>query len=81
MMECTDKLGGGTACSGGVIWMRDNPYIAEERIADSREEGFMYLRGISAASHEDWSEWPHRTSYSRSYGWRSGIPRLGHVAC
>lgn len=53
MVERAPKLGGGTAYSGGLIWMPNNRYMAEAGIPDSREEALTHLRRISGGKHDE----------------------------
>ena len=43
LLEKTDKVGGSSALSGGVLWLPNNPLMAREGIRDSREAGLRYL--------------------------------------
>ncbi len=43
MVESTDKWGGSTAMSGGGLWLPDNPLMARDGVADSRDEALTYL--------------------------------------
>jgi len=43
VLEKTDKVGGSTAMSGGVLWIPDNPLMKRAGIADSYERGLEYL--------------------------------------
>lgn len=43
ILEKTDKIGGSTAMSGGVLWIPNNPLIAREGLSDSEEAGRRYL--------------------------------------
>jgi 3-oxosteroid 1-dehydrogenase len=43
VLEKTDKIGGNTALSGGVIWVPNNPLMAREGDPDSSEEALTYL--------------------------------------
>lgn len=43
ILEKTDKWGGTTACSGGGMWVPNHPLMAENGMADSREESWDYL--------------------------------------
>ncbi|MBV9509633.1 MAG: FAD-binding protein, partial [Caulobacteraceae bacterium] len=44
VLEKTDKVGGSTAMSGGVIWMPNHPLQAEAGVDDSYEKGLAYLQ-------------------------------------
>ncbi len=46
LLECTDKLGGGTAYSGGMVWVANNHHMKELSIDDSREDALAYLHSI-----------------------------------
>ena len=43
VLEKTDKVGGSTAMSGGVLWIPNNPLLKRDGIADSYERGLEYL--------------------------------------
>lgn len=47
LLEKSDKIGGTSAWSGGMVWIPNNPYMAEAGIADSREEALLYLNSLS----------------------------------
>jgi 3-oxosteroid 1-dehydrogenase len=43
ILEKTDKVGGSTSMSGGVLWIPNHPLQAEAGVADSYEQGLAYL--------------------------------------
>lgn len=43
VLEKTDKVGGSTAMSGGVLWVPAHPLQAREGVDDSYEQGLAYL--------------------------------------
>lgn len=43
ILEKTDKIGGSTAMSGGLLWIPANPLMEREGVADSIEAGRRYL--------------------------------------
>ncbi|MGF7150175.1 3-oxosteroid 1-dehydrogenase [Sphingomonas zeicaulis] len=43
ILEKTDKLGGSTAMSGGVLWIPNNHLLKRKGIADSHEAGRTYM--------------------------------------
>ncbi len=43
VLEKQDLVGGSTAISGGVLWIPDNPLMAEEGVADSYERARTYF--------------------------------------
>ena len=45
--------GGSTAISGGIFWVPNNRYMAEEGIRDSREEALTYLRLTAQGQADD----------------------------
>jgi succinate dehydrogenase/fumarate reductase flavoprotein subunit len=47
LFEKADRVGGTAAWSGGMVWIPDNPHMAEAGIADSRDEALCYLRSLS----------------------------------
>ncbi len=46
VIEKTDKFGGTTAMSGGVVWIPNNDQMAAVNIPDSEEDGFKYLNNL-----------------------------------
>lgn len=46
VVEKENLVGGSTAMSGGVIWLPDNPLMAEEGVADSVEQGLEYFESV-----------------------------------
>lgn len=46
VIEKTDKFGGTTALSGGVIWIPDNDDMKSQGIDDSVEDALSYLRAV-----------------------------------
>lgn len=53
ILEKAATLGGGTAFSGGVIWIPCNHHMAEAGIPDSREAALQYVRGLSMGRHNE----------------------------
>ena len=47
IFEKASVLGGTSAMSGGMIWIPGNYHMAEQGIADSREEALTYLASLS----------------------------------
>jgi len=47
IVEKSDRWGGSTAMSGGVVWMPVNPDMGARGIADDREAALTYLREIT----------------------------------
>ena len=43
ILEKTDKFGGSTAMSGGVLWVPNNHILKRKGIADSHEAGRAYM--------------------------------------
>jgi 3-oxosteroid 1-dehydrogenase len=43
LLEKTPLIGGSSVLSGGVLWLPNNPLMAREGVADSREDGLRYL--------------------------------------
>jgi 3-oxosteroid 1-dehydrogenase len=43
VLEKTDKVGGSTAMSGGVLWVPNHPLQKRAGVADSYEQGMAYL--------------------------------------
>lgn len=46
VVEKTDRWGGSTAMSGGVLWMPNNPVMQREGVADSLDSGLDYLDSL-----------------------------------
>jgi 3-oxosteroid 1-dehydrogenase len=46
VIEKTDKYGGNTAMSGGVIWVPNSHLMAAKGLQDSAEKGFQYLKSL-----------------------------------
>jgi len=53
VLEKADELGGGTALSGGVIWIPFNDHMLEKGIPDSREDALTYVRRLSMGHHDE----------------------------
>ena len=53
LLEKSDALGGGTALSGGVLWIPYNHHMLEDGIPDSREEAMTHIRRISLGRHDE----------------------------
>ena len=53
LLEKSDHLGGGTALSGGVLWIPCNDHIAAEGLSDSREEALTHIRRTSLGRHDE----------------------------
>jgi 3-oxosteroid 1-dehydrogenase len=47
ILEKSDKIGGSTSLSGGVLWMPNNSLMAREGIADSPEDAWTYLEACA----------------------------------
>lgn len=45
LLEKSEFLGGGTALSGGVLWIPFNHIMLEQGYSDSREEALTHIRG------------------------------------
>jgi 3-oxosteroid 1-dehydrogenase len=46
ILEKTDKFGGSTAMSGGVLWVPNHPLQKREGVVDSEEAGRIYLDAV-----------------------------------
>jgi succinate dehydrogenase/fumarate reductase flavoprotein subunit len=53
LLEKSDYLGGGTALSGGVLWVPVNDHMAEAGLEDSKEEALLHIRTTSMGRHEE----------------------------
>jgi len=53
LLEKSEALGGGTALSGGVLWIPYNHHMLDEGLTDSREEALTYIRGVSMGRHDE----------------------------
>lgn len=47
VFEKAEEVGGTSAWSGGMIWIPNNPYMAEAGASDSREDALAYLESLS----------------------------------
>ena len=47
LFEKADKVGGTSAWSGGMVWIPNNPHMAELGIEDSTDEALTYLMSLS----------------------------------
>jgi succinate dehydrogenase/fumarate reductase flavoprotein subunit len=47
VLEASDKVGGTTAVSGGVVWVPNNPHMSEVGVPDSRDEALRYMLRIA----------------------------------
>ena len=46
VLEKRDMVGGSTSMSGGVLWIPNNPLMAEEGVPDSYEDGLAYFEDV-----------------------------------
>jgi succinate dehydrogenase/fumarate reductase flavoprotein subunit len=53
LLERSDRVGGTSAVSGGVIWVADNPRMREAGLADSREDALAYFRALDHGDLRD----------------------------
>ena len=53
VLEAAEGLGGGTALSGGALWIPYNDHMLAAGMVDSREETLMYIRGVSMGHHDE----------------------------
>jgi len=53
VLERSDKIGGTTSVSGGVVWVPNNHHMAEVGIPDSEEEAWTYLRRLHGGSSNE----------------------------
>jgi len=53
VLEKAATLGGGTAFSGGVIWIPCNHHMVEEDIPDSRQAALEHIRYTSMGRHDE----------------------------
>jgi len=53
LLEKTDFLGGGTALSGGALWIPCNHHMLAMGLSDSREEALTYIRRMSLGRHDE----------------------------
>ncbi|WP_253485830.1 FAD-dependent oxidoreductase [Natronocella acetinitrilica] len=47
VLECSDKVGGTTAVSGGGIWIPNNHHMHEVGASDSRQEALAYCKAMT----------------------------------
>ena len=52
MLEKTDKFGGTTAVSGGVVWVPNNRHMAEVGIADTFDDALAYVTRLADGRSE-----------------------------
>lgn len=52
ILEKSDRVGGTTAVSGGVVWIPNNPKMAAAGVPDSRAEALTYLTRIADGRSE-----------------------------
>jgi 3-oxosteroid 1-dehydrogenase len=53
LIEKSDKIGGTTAVSGGIIWVPLNHHMEEAGIKDSRDEALKYVQHLSEGKVDD----------------------------
>ncbi len=53
VLERSDKVGGASACSGGMAWVPLNHHMGEIGIDDSKEDAMTYLRRLADGFIED----------------------------
>ena len=53
VLEASEKYGGSTAISGGVVWIPDNDQLPDRDIPDSREDALAYLRHLTLGRVQD----------------------------
>lgn len=53
LLEKSEHVGGGTALSGGVLWIPCNDHMPAEGLSDSREEALAHLRRTSLGRHDE----------------------------
>jgi 3-oxosteroid 1-dehydrogenase len=53
LFEKADKVGGTAAWSGGMVWIPNNPHMADLGITDSTEEVLTYLNSLSLGTIDD----------------------------
>ena len=50
IVEKQDKFGGSTGFSGGVLWIPNNPLMAQENVPDSYERALKYINATTPCS-------------------------------
>ena len=75
VIEKEDAIGGSTGMSGGVMWLPNNPLMADEGVADTLELGLEYFDSVvgppTPASSQGSSR-PRRGGFASSRrNWRS----------
>lgn len=60
LLEKTDRVGGSTARSGGVMWVPNNPLLKQAGIDDSHEKATTYLEGLAAEYGDTPASTPER---------------------
>ena len=71
VLEKTELVGGTTARSGGVMWVPNNRFMAEEGIDDSPEQAMAYMEATAGTSQD-----APGTSYERRAAYVSEAPRM-----
>src|ERR1700753_1898256 len=82
--EKSDKIGGSTGMSGGMIWIPDNPLMRRERVPDSRADGLAYFESVvgdagpasSAARRENYLDAGSERDGGVPGGRRAAVPAL-----
>ncbi|MBD0021724.1 FAD-binding protein [Gordonia pseudamarae] len=50
--EKTDKIGGSTGMSGGIVWLPDNPLMKREGVPDSLDDARAYFDSVAGKAEE-----------------------------
>src|SRR5512134_1078290 len=53
LIECSDRVGGTTAISGGMVWIPSNHKMREAGIEDSLDQARCYLRATVPGAEDD----------------------------
>ena len=53
VLEKSDKIGGTTGVSGGVLWLPGNHHMSELEVTDSPEEALQYIRRVTLGREPD----------------------------
>jgi succinate dehydrogenase/fumarate reductase flavoprotein subunit len=53
LLEKAEFIGGGTALSGGILWVPCNAHMVAEGLGDSREEALDHIRRVGMGRHDE----------------------------
>lgn len=80
VIEKSDKYGGSSAMSGGVIWIPNNHLMPATGIEDSDQEGFDYLKDLTEGNVPDERLWAYVKNGKKMLHWVHEKTRLKFTA-